>query len=267
MHWIAWVIAAGGGFLVLQWLAARALYYPIRYPAGDWNAQRRLGAGDVWIKTSDGVKVHAWWIKAPHARFTTLYLHGNGGNITHREAIVPVITRAGSSLLLLDYRGYGRSEGRPSETGLYRDADAAYSWLIAQGAKAESLIIHGESLGTAVAVDLAADHTCAGLVLASPFTSAQAVAGRVLPLLGPMLVRSYNSARKIKSVHCPILVLHGDRDEIIDFAFGRELFEAAPEPKWFWEVHGAAHNDLIEVAGPEYENRLRSFYDNLRPGS
>ena len=253
-----------GLFALLMWAAARSMYYPFRYPRGDWSARERVGAEDLWLRASDGVRLHAWWVPQPDARLATLYLHGNGGNITHREAIVPVIREAGSALLLLDYRGYGRSEGRPAENGLYRDADAAYEHLLSRGYDAKQIVIHGESLGTAVAVDLAARRPCAGLVLASPFTSAQAVAHRVLPFIGPMLVWSYNARRKIARVRAPILVLHGDRDEVIDFEFGRELYEAAPEPKFFWRVEGAAHNDLIEVSGPEYTDRLRAFYQELR---
>ncbi|HET8549654.1 MAG TPA: alpha/beta hydrolase [Bryobacteraceae bacterium] len=248
---------------LLMWAAARSMYYPFRYPRGDWSARDRLRAEDVWLAARDGVRLHAWWIAARAGNLATLYLHGNGGNITHREAIVPVIAAAGSSVLLLEYRGYGRSDGRPSENGLYADADAGYDHLVARGYDPRRIVIHGESLGTAVAVDLAARRPCAGLVLASPFTSAQAVAHRVLPLLGPMLVWSYNSKRKIRRVRAPVLVLHGDRDEVIDFEFGRELYEAAPEPKLFWRVTGAAHNDLIEISGPEYTRRLRDFYQTL----
>ena len=261
---LLWFVTLALLFAGLMWLAARSMYYPIRYPRGDWGAQARIGAVDEWLNASDGVRLHGWWIPKSGATFVTLYLHGNGGNITHREAIVPVITGAGSALLLLEYRGYGRSEGSPSEKGLYRDADAGYEWLLAQGWKAEQVVIHGESLGTAVAIDLAARRRCAGLVLASPFTSAQAVAGRVLPLLGPVLVWTYNSKRKIGRVRAPILVLHGDRDEVIDFAFGQELYESASQPKHFWRVAGAAHNDIIEVAGPHYTQRLRDFFATLR---
>jgi fermentation-respiration switch protein FrsA (DUF1100 family) len=255
---------AGVVVMLLMWAAARSMYYPLRYPRGDWSSRERLGAEDVWLTTRDGVRVHGWWLPEAGTRRVTLYLHGNGGNITHREAIVPVIRDAGSALFLLEYRGYGRSEGRPTEKGLYADADAAYDHLLARGYDAKQIVVHGESLGTAVAVELAARRPCGGLVLASPFTSAQAVAHRVLPLLGPMLVWSYNSQRRIGRVRAPILVLHGDRDDVIDFEFGRELFEAAPEPKFFWRVEGAAHNDLIEVGGPEYTQRLREFYEKLR---
>jgi fermentation-respiration switch protein FrsA (DUF1100 family) len=258
--------ASFGGVLLmlLMWAASRSVYFPFRYPLGDWAARDRLGAEDVWLRARDGGRLHGWWIRQPDARLDTLYLHGNAGNITHREAIVPVITAAGSSLLLLDYRGYGRSDGRPTEKGLYRDAEAAYDYLLSRGYEPRRIVIHGESLGTAVAVDLAARRPCAGLVLASPFTSARAVAQRVLPLLGPVLVWGYNSKSKMAQVQAPVLVLHGNRDEVIAFQLGRELYEAAREPKFFWRVEGAAHNDIVEVSGPEYTQRLREFYEKLR---
>lgn len=240
------------------------MYYPMSYPRGDWGARERLGASDAWLRTSDGLKLNAWWLECPGAHFTTLFLHGNAGNITHREDIGRIIAGAGSSVLLLDYRGYGRSDGAPTEAGLYRDADAAYDWLIAQRVAAESIVIHGESLGTAVAVDLASRRKCAGLVLASPFPSAQAVARRVLPVIGGLLISGYDSKTKIKNVAVPVFVLHGNRDEVISYALGRDLYDAAPGPKWFWEVSGAGHNDLIAVAGIKYQQELRTFYSHLR---
>jgi uncharacterized protein len=262
---LSWVVGALGlicAFFVLRWMAGRAVYYPMRYPQGDWSARERLGASDVWLRTSDGVKLNAWWLECRDARFTTLFLHGNAGNITHREDIARLITGAGSSVLLVDYRGYGRSDGSPSENGLYRDADAAYDWLIAR-IPANRIVIHGESLGTAVAVDLASRRECAGLVLASPFTSARAVASRSLPLAGGVLVTGFDSKAKIIGVKAPLFVLHGDRDEVIDYALGRELFDAGREPKSFWEARGAGHNDLVAVAGQGYVQHLRAFYSHL----
>ena len=263
IHWIVGAFCLLCAFVLLRWMAGRAVYYPMRYPQGDWSARERLGASDAWLRTSGGLKLNAWWLECPGARFTTLFLHGNAGNITHREDIARIITGAGSSVLLLDYRGYGRSGGSPTETGLYRDADAAYDWLIAQRVPAESIIIHGESLGTAVAVDLASRRKCAGLVLASPFPSAQAVARNVLPVIGGLLVSGYDSKTKIKNVRVPVFVLHGDRDEVIGYPLGRELFDAAPEPKWFWTVIGGGHNDLVAVAGIKYQQELRTFYSRL----
>lgn len=248
------------GFLLLSKLAQRLLYYPVRYPEGMWQAQRLLGAEDVWLTAADSTRIHGWWVEAPEARFVTLHLHGNGGNITHRVAAAMGIRAAGSSVLLLDYRGYGRSEGSPSEAGLYQDADAAYTWVQARGT---NLVIHGESLGTSVAVDLAVRKRCKGVVLEAPFTSIGAVAHRVVPFAGPLVMRGYNTLQKISGLKAPVLVIHGDKDEVIDFAMGKAIHEAAPPPKRFWRIPGAGHNDIHDTAGPEYSTRLREFYDSL----
>ena len=262
--YIGWPAVALSAYGLLWFLAGRSVYFPFKYPQGQWDLQPVLGAEDAWIEASDGVKLHGWWIGRPDAAVTTLHLHGNGGNITHRAAIAREIVRAGSSILLLDYRGYGRSEGRPSEAGLYRDSDAAYDYLIAKGVRPDRLVIHGESLGSAVAVDLAVRKPSAGLVLEAPFTSARAVAARVLPGLGPWLIGGFDSKSKIQKVRVPLLLIHGDRDEVIDYELGRELFEAAPEPKRFWSVEGARHNDLLHTSGDEYRRRLAEFYSSLQ---
>jgi fermentation-respiration switch protein FrsA (DUF1100 family) len=261
---LAWPAVALAIYAALCYLASRSVYYPFRFPAGQWDLQAGAGAQDVWLETSDRVKIHAWWIARPEARFTTLHLHGNGGNITHRVEIAREILSAGSSVLLLDYRGYGRSEGRPSEAGLYRDADAAYAYLAAR-TPPDRIVIHGESLGSAVAVDLALRKPCAGLVLEAPFPSVRAVARRVLPGLGPLLIWGFDSKTKIKSLRVPLLVVHGDRDEVIDYSLGRELYEAAPEPKQFWTIAGASHNDIVCAAGDAYRARLAAFYESLAP--
>jgi fermentation-respiration switch protein FrsA (DUF1100 family) len=164
---------------------------------------------------------------------------------------------------VVDYRGYGRSEGSPGEQGLYRDADAGYDWLLRQGHAPQNIVIHGESLGTAVAVDLASRKPCAGLVLEAPFNSASAVAGTVLPYLGPLLIRSYDTRSKIRRIKVPLLFIHGTNDRVIPFRLGRDLFEYANQPKELWELPGADHNDILEVAGEAYAARLRKFYGRL----
>ena len=248
----------------LYFFVQRSVYFPFKYPQGFWDVQPQVGAQDVWLRAAGGVRLHAWWIAPPGAELATLFLHGNAGNVTHRLEHIREITAAGSALLLLDYRGYGRSQGRPTEKGLYADADAAYQYLIAAGWKPERIVLHGESLGCAVAVDLAARRPCAGVVLEGSFTTTREVAAHVLPVLGPLLIWSYNSKAKIGRVRAPLLFMHGDRDEVIPFALGRALFEAAPEPKSFWAVPGAGHNDLIAAAGPAYGEKLRNFYRELR---
>src|SRR5579872_5181475 len=184
----------------------------MRYPDGEWEQQRAAGAEDRWIRTSDGVRLNAWWFASKDARLATLFLQGNAGNVTHRVDHAQAIRDAGSAVLILDYRGYGKSEGSPSEAGMYRDADAAYGELARMGFEPSRIVLHGESLGTAAAVDLGARKPCAGLVLEAPMTSAQDIASGLLPWIGPLLVRGLESKRKIADVHAPLLVMHGDRD-------------------------------------------------------
>ncbi len=256
-------IAAVCIMAMLYYLANRALYYPSKYPEGSWDAQQLVGASDAWMETSDGVKIHGWWVHREGSRLATLFLHGNAGNITHRAPRIQEIVAAGSSVLMLDYRGYGKSSGRPSEQGLYRDSEAGFIYLLGKGYRAEQIILHGESLGTAVAIDQASRRPCAALILEAPFTSASDVAGTVVPYLGPLLVRSYNSLPKIRWIRAPKFFMQGDRDEVIPLRLGQQLFAAAQEPKTFWIVPGAGHNDILETAGAEYRRRLREFYAGL----
>ncbi len=257
-------ISAAFAIGLLYYLANRAIYYPSKYPEGNWELQRAAGATDAWIETSDGVKIHGWWVQCEGSPFATLFLHGNAGNITDRTRRIQQIVAAGSSVLMIDYRGYGKSSGRPSEQGLYRDSEAGFIYLLGKGYRADQIILHGESLGTAVAIDLASRRPCAGLILEAPFTSASDVAGTVVPFVGPLLVRSFNSLPKIRWIRVPKLFLHGDRDEVVPLRLGQELFAAAQGSKTFWVIPGAGHNDILEVAGAEYERRLREFYGNLK---
>ena len=264
MTWVGWGCCAVVFYGLATWGASRMLYYPMRYPGGEWSLQQKLGAKDVSLQAAGGTKLHGWWIAGPDDGIATLHLHGNGGNITHRGLTARNITTAGSSVLLLDYRGYGKSEGSPSEKGLYADAEAAYDWIAAQGYAPEQIIIHGESLGTAVATYLATRRKCRGVILEAPFTSAKAMAGRVFPVIGPLLMWGYNSIGRIKDVRAPLLIIQGDRDEVIPYEFGQKLFAAANEPKSFWTIPGGTHNDLHYVAREQFPQRLATFYRTLR---
>jgi pimeloyl-ACP methyl ester carboxylesterase len=283
-------IAVAAAFAIgfLYYLANRAVYYPSKYPEGFWDTQALLGPSDAWIEASDGVKLHGWWVERRQdgistpdvvpriipggtqpdggregSPFATLFLHGNAGNITNRAPRIQEIVAAGSSVLMLDYRGYGKSSGRPSEQGLYRDSEAGFVYLLGKGYRADQIILHGESLGTAVAIDLASRRPCAALILEAPFTSASDVAGTVLPFVGPLLVRSYNSLPKIRWIRVPKLFMHGDCDEVIPLRLGQELFAAAQGSKTFWVIPGAGHNDILETAGAEYRHRLNTFYESF----
>lgn len=259
-----WLLIIAAGFGLLVWVAHRSLYYPMRYPQGWWQEQARIGAVDVWLTTRDGVKLHGWYLQQPGAELVTLFLHGNAGNVTHRALAMAAIGAAGSSVLVIDYRGYGKSEGRPSERGLYADADAAYDYLVAQGHTPDKIIVHGESLGSAVAVELASRRPIKGLILESPFTTPRDVAGRVFPVLGPMVISGYDSLARIGKVRVPLFVIHGSADEIIHVSLGRDLFEAANPPKELWVVEGAGHNNLVAASGDAYIERVKAFHLGLR---
>jgi fermentation-respiration switch protein FrsA (DUF1100 family) len=248
----------------LHWFATRVVYQgstslPDPATAGGGRLE------NVWLRTRDGVKINGWLARAEGSRFVTLFLHGNAGNIGHRVPRMREIVAAGSDVLAIDYRGYGHSQGRPTERGLSMDADAAYDYVAALG---KPIVLHGESLGSAVAVELATRRPAAGLILEAPFTSLGDVAAHILPLLGPVLLWGFNSESRIERVHTPLLVIHGDRDHTVPYPLGRRLYAAAPGPKDFWTVTGADHNNILETAGAEYRERLRRFYASLAaPGT
>ncbi len=239
-------------------------FYPSRYPQGMWELRERLGARDVELRSPAGELVHGWLVPAVGERLaTTLYLHGNAGNLSHRANHLTALARAGSETLIIDYRGYGKSEGAPSEQALYEDAEAAYAWLLGEGRDPARIVIHGESLGTAPATHLAARQGCGALVLEAPFPSRAKVAARVVPLLGPLLARGFETATKIAEVECPVLVIHGAADRVIPYELGLEVFGAAPEPKQLWTLEGAGHNDIVAAAGEDYLQKLREVYSGL----
>ena len=152
--YITWPLVALCGYGALWFCANRSIYYPLKYPQGLWQLQTQLRAEDTWIRTGDGVQIHGWWVREEGARLVTLFLHGNAGNVTHRYARIREITAAGSSVLMLDYRGYGKSKGWPTEKGLYMDAQSSYQCLMEMGYRPEQIILHGESNGVRCC------HTC-----------------------------------------------------------------------------------------------------------
>jgi uncharacterized protein len=218
------------------------------------------------LTTEDGVRLHGWLVKHPEARCTFLAFHGNAGNIGHRLPWIELMHRVPAHVVLIDYRGYGKSAGRPREEGIYRDATAAYRWCVEhQPATPKGIVFIGESIGGAVAIDLEARFPAAGLVVQSTFTSAWDMAKTMLPigLLQPLARIRFDSEAKLAKITCPVLLIHGDRDEIVPFRMGERLFEVAPGPKYFYRVPGAGHNDLLWVAGDEYTARLRDFVNRL----
>ena len=232
------------------------IYFPSVYPEGDWEP-KGLPVEDVWFESDDGVQLHGWYVPQQNARAAVLFCHGNGGTITHRiDTLEMLHGRSNASVLIFDYRGYGRSRGNPNEAGVLADARAARRWLAAHENIPESdVVLMGESLGGAVAVDLAARDGARALVLESTFSSLPDVAAHHYPWLPVRwAMRSrFDSEAKIADYHGPLLMVHGDADTIVPLRFGRRLFEAANEPKQFILLHGHDHNVPMPT----------SFYDAL----
>ena len=244
------------------------IFFPERELAGT-PAAYGLSFEDVSFAAADGVSLHGWFIPG-RTGVTWLWFHGNAGNISNRlDNLALLHDRLGVNIFIFDYRGYGRSEGRASEKGIYMDAVAALSHLRTRDDIDHSkIVLFGRSLGSAVAVEVAAGRETYAVILESPFTSTRAMARRLIPLLpvGLLITTRLDSLAKIDKVRAPLLVLHGDADQTVPIELGRELFDAANEPKRFHVIEGADHNDTYLVGGDGYFEALRRFIDDLSGG-
>jgi len=231
----------------------------------DWG----LDYEDLRLQAEDGTQLHGWYLPYAGSRRVLLFLHGNAGNLSHRRASLEIFHRLGLNVLIVDYRGYGLSQGRPSEQGLYQDAAAAWRYLTGpKGFQGRDILIFGRSLGGAVAAHLAAQVEPAGLVLESTFSSARDVARYVFPWIARLLVLRYgfDTEGALARVSCPVLVLHSPSDEIIPFELGRKVYQAARPPKVFQELRGG-HNDGFTLSQPSYEQLLGGFVRQVLGGS
>lgn len=235
---------------LLAWLFAdRMIFLP---PA----PQYADADGILKLPTAAGERISALYLPNPGADYTILFSHGNAEDLGIVRPLLPALRDLGFAVLAYDYRGYGTSEGRPSERASYQDIDAAYEYLTRRlGLSPHRIILYGRSVGAGPAVDLAARQSVAGLVLESPFTTAFRVLTRV-PLLP---FDKFRNLAKIPRVGCPVLVMHGLADEVVPVAHGQRLFAAAREPKQALWVPGAGHNDFMWVAGPRWAQALRDF--------
>lgn len=244
----------------VRWLERNKLYYPNRVIT---VIPRSLGMAfeDVTLTAADGVKINAWFIPAPAPGLTVLFCHGNAGNISSRVEKAAILHKLGLSVLLFDYRGYGMSEGAPSEQGTYLDADAAYGYLTAtRKIPPDRIVIHGESIGNGVAIEAARRHPSRALIVESAFTSIVGMGKSVAPFLplGLFVRTRYDNLAKLPSVGRPVLVMHSRGDEVIPFEMGQELFAAAAPPKRFLEMKGT-HDDGFLDSGPAYPEAIRAF--------
>ncbi len=227
-----------------------------------------LGFEPLTLTTRDEEQLDAWFIPADPARGVVLFCHGNAGNISHRLVSIQLFNELGLSVLIFDYRGYGQSTGKLTEKGTYRDADAAWDYLVEQrGIPAEHIILFGRSLGASIAADLATRQTAAAVILESAFTSVPDIAAKFYPWLPVRWLSryQYDTRKKLANIHSPVLIVHSRDDEIISYSNGEQLFEAANEPKQFLQLRGG-HNDGFFVSGKDYTQGLDGFLGNVLAG-
>jgi fermentation-respiration switch protein FrsA (DUF1100 family) len=252
----------------------RSLVNSLLYFPSHTILQTPDGAGlefrDLAFESDDGELLHGWWIRGRTGRLGHLLLcHGNAGNVGDRVLHAALLTAVGFDTLLFDYRGYGRSTGRPSEQGTYRDARAALASLLEQPEVDATRVFYlGESLGGAVALDLALERRPAGLLLLSAFVGVRELGRLHYPFIPAALIPDiYPTLRRIHELQAPLLVLHGERDDIVPLSHGRALFEAAPQPKRMHVFPAVGHNDLVPLAGAEMARLIASWVAGLGPPS
>ena len=240
------------------------LYFPDRTLVTT-PAAAGLDYEDVFFSADDGVRLHGWYLPGEPGRPVVVFCHGNAGNISHRVDNLRLLRRLGLAVFIISYRGYGRSEGTPSEEGTYRDMRGALAWLGERGWSADRMIYFGRSVGAGVALQLALEQAPGAIVLESPFTSIPAMARLHYPLLWSLaswaVDARYDNLAKIGGLESPLLVFHGERDELVPPEMGRQLFDSAPPPKLFHPIPGAGHNDTYHVGGARYWQRWRELIE------
>ena len=268
MSFLLTVCVAVAGIVLLAWMFQGRLVY---FPLGDVPAPSEVGlthVEEVEFPTADGLTLNGWFVRSTPSppAFTVVVFNGNAGNRAYRAPLAASLQEQGVRVLLFDYRGYGGNEGTPTEAGLRADARAARTYVLGRGdVDASRLIYLGESLGSALAIALAAEHPPAGLILRSPFTSLVEVGQIHYPFLPvQLLLRDrFTSIDDIRGVHCPVLVIAGDQDRIIPVDQSRRLYDATPSAKELVILVGADHNDIELLAGDHMIAAIMRFLRQL----
>lgn len=247
----------------VKYIENRVIFYPLK---GIEFTPEFVGLAfeDVYLTANDGVKLNGWFIPKDQASYTILFCHGNAGNIGHRLEKIVLLRKLGLNVFIIDYRGYGRSQGRPSEKGLYLDAQAAYDYLVNQRQiQPEKLVLLGESLGCAAVIDLGARERIGGLIVEGAFTRGRDMAKKIYPFLPAFLFSdNFNNLAKIKRIGAPKLFIHSKNDEIVPYELARCLYQAARSPKEFAELIGG-HNTAFLDSEEKYISAIASFISDL----
>ena len=258
---VALAILLGTGVLILMLreLEASFIYFPQR----QYDARPEdfgLAAEALSLQSSGGVRLKGWWIHGA-GRKALLFFHGNAGNVSHRlERVRILVESLGLDVFLVDYRGYGESSGKPNEEGLYADGEAISRAAAERGFPPDRIVLFGESLGCAVAIETALRHPCLALILETPFLSIAALARVIYPFLPVFLIRTrFDNEAKIARVTVPKLIVAAERDEVVPPGHARRLFELAVPPKDFYMIPGATHNDTYVAGGRQYVEKWKEF--------
>ena len=257
---ITLVVCYLGVLGLLSYLENQFVYHPTP-ESKDWQPQPP-GVEEIELKSADGNRLGAWWAPKADSKRCVLYFHGNAGNLSHRgNIVVKLRDTLDASVLIVDYPGYGKSTGKPTERGCYQTADAGYAYLINEKKfDPKELIVFGKSLGGAVAVDLATRSPHRAVVLVKTFTSTPDVGARWFPWVPVRLLmrNQFRSIDKIGSLKTPVFIAHGNRDQVIPYEHGQALFKAANEPKEFYHIEGHDHNDRLP---DEFFTKMKEFLD------
>lgn len=250
-----------GGWVYFRHFEIKNIYFPTK--GIEATPQHiNLSYEDIFFKTKDNILLNGWFIICPKSRATLLFCHGNGGNISHRLEFIKMFHDLGLNVFIFDYRGYGQSQGKPNEKGTYLDAQAAYDYLLSRNeVNQNKIIIYGESLGSAIAIDLVRQNIKAkALITFGGFTSIEDMARKLYPYLPLWFTVStkYDSVSKIKDITIPKLIIHSSDDEIVPFEQGRRLFEEAAEPKEFYSIEGG-HNEAMLINQQRCLKRIDEF--------
>ena len=251
-------------FGYVKYLEMKGIYYPMKemqFTPNDVGLQYE----DIYFSTEDGLRLNAWFIPQKNSRGIILFSHGNAGNISHRLEKLILLSKMQFDLFIFDYRGYGRSSGRPSEGGIYLDTEAAFSYLVDQrNAEPTEIILYGESLGTAAIIHLAAKKIVGALIIEGGFSKGKDMAKRVYPFLPEFFFfNSYNSLERIKNINAPKLFIHSKEDEVVPMRLAQKLYSVAKSPKRFAELSGG-HNTAFLDSQADYLAAIKSFIDEIR---
>jgi len=263
--WRILALSAGAvavGLVLGYAMIDRFIFYPEKLP-GDFSYHLKPEDRELFVETQDGEQINGILFKSKENRGVMLYFHGNAGSLSSWQYVAEDIVPKGYDLLVIDYRGYGKSTGKITEEGFYLDAEACYAELLSMGYGPDKIILYGRSLGTGVAIEMATRKSTSALVLESPFTSLPELASHLIPIPIPTFYIPYkfDSLAKAPGIKVPSLVLHGDEDELIPPEMGRKVHDALGGPKRFVSIRGGGHNNLSDF--PEYHEALKKFIEEV----